>query len=243
MDKLADRFLTAYNDIDKWLRKIAKVDRNLSFASVVDIVSDAKKCPHGLNAVVKHYSHDLKEFGDLRNAIVHHYRNDEIIATPCLKAVKELEAIRDHLLNPPQVYPKFGRAVLQCSPNDPIGAVVRQMREKKFSQVPVYSETRLFALLTTDTISRWVACSLGNDQDIMGETPVKDVLSHAEFTDNFKLLAKDASVVDALRCFDQYINDGRRLDAILITEGAKKTNTPLGIIAVSDIPDLHAELK
>jgi predicted transcriptional regulator len=243
MDKLADRFITVYNEIDKWLRKIVKADGRVTFASLVDAVSDPKKCPHRHNSVVACYARDLKEFGDLRNAIVHHYRDDEIIATPHAKAVKELEAIRDRLLNPPHVHPLFARDVLQCCPEDPVGAVARQMRKKKFSQVPVYSETLLFALLTTDTIARWVACFLGNDQRIMEEAPVKEVLNQAEFTDNFQLLAPDAPVVDAIDRFDHYMRAGRRLDAILITEGGKKTNTPMGIISVSDIPKLHAALE
>jgi predicted transcriptional regulator len=243
MDKLADRFLTAYNEIDKWLRKIVRTDRGTSFASLVDAASDPRKCPNQHNGVVKHYAKDLKEFGDLRNAIVHEYRDDEIIATPHAKAVKELEAIRGHLLNPPPVHPLFAGDVLQCAPGDPIGTVARQMRERKFSQIPVYSETRLFALLTTDTIARWVAWSLGKDQKIMEEAPVKEVLNQTEFTDNFQLLPPSAPVVDALDRFDEYFDAGRRLDAILITEGAKKTNSPMGIIAVADIPKLHAALK
>jgi CBS domain-containing protein len=239
MDKNADRFLSAYNEIDKWLRKMLKADRKASFANLVDDVSNSNKVSHQSTRLVRHYRDDLKEYGDLRNAIVHEHRNDEVIATPCLKAVEEMEAIRKRLFYPPRVHPRFAKDVIQCTPDDPIGTVAQQMRAKKFSQIPVYSGARLLALLTTDTIARWVACSLKSGEEIMEEAPVKDVLNEAEFTENYHLLDTGATVIEALDCFDAFFGRGLRLDAILITKDAKKNNAPLGIISISDIPELR----
>jgi predicted transcriptional regulator len=243
MDKHADRFLTAYNDIDKWLRKILRTNNKVSFWTLLEDASNSKNVSPQYANVVGYYKDDLKEFADLRNAIVHEHRNDEVIATPHLKAVLGLEAIRRRLLDPPRVYPLFERDVMQCVLDDPIGTVAQQMRDRKFSQVPVYSGARLLALLTTDTIARWVAWSLPKDKGIMEEAPVKDVLNQAEFTDNYRLLDPAATVIDALDCFDDYFRRGRRLDAILIIKDEKKTNTPVGIINVSDIPKLYASLE
>ena len=77
------------------------------------------------------------------------------------------------------------------------------MRQNKFSQVPVYFASKLFALLTTDTNARWVASSLPEGKAIMEEAPVKDVLNEAESTDNYRLLDPAATVIDALDCFDR----------------------------------------
>ena len=112
MDNNADRFLTAYNEIDKWLRKILRTDKRVPYYSLVEDASNPKKASHEHAGVVRHYADDLKEYGDLRNAIIHSYRNDEIIATPHLKAVEEMETIRDRLLNPPRIHPLFARDVL-----------------------------------------------------------------------------------------------------------------------------------
>ena len=98
MDKQASRFLDAYNEIDKWLRKILKADKRMSFYNLVEDASNPKKVPPQHAGVVGYYKDDLKGYGDLRNAIVHEHRNDEVIATPHLKAVEELETIRKRLL-------------------------------------------------------------------------------------------------------------------------------------------------
>jgi predicted transcriptional regulator len=236
------RFLDAYNEIDKWMRKLLKADKRVSFYTLVEDASNPKKVSPRHAGVVRRYADDLKGYGDLRNAIVHEHRNDEVIATPHLRAVEELETIHKRLLEPPQVQSYFSGTVLQCSPDDPIGTVAQQMRQNKFSQVPVYGGTRLFALLTTDTIARWVAWSLPKGDGIMEEAPVKDVLNQAEFTDNYRLLDPAATVIEAIDCFDDCFHAGRRLDAILITKDAKKTNAPMGIISISDIPELYSAL-
>lgn len=45
MDKQASRFLDAYNEIDKWLRKILKADKRMSFYNLVEDASNPKKVP------------------------------------------------------------------------------------------------------------------------------------------------------------------------------------------------------
>ena len=243
MDAQTLRFLTAYDHIDKWLRKILKADRRVSFSSLVDDASDPKRTHPRHAGVVRYYKDDLKVYGNLRNAIVHEHRNDEPIATPYPAAVKELETIHERLVAPPRAESCATKPVLQCDLDDLIVKVAQQMRQDKFSQVPVYRNSLLLALLTTDTIARWVALSLPKGNSGMENATVKDVMSHAEFTDNYRLLDPAATVIDALDSFDDRFHTGRRLDAILITEGAKKTNTPLGIISVSNIPKLLAALK
>jgi hypothetical protein len=77
MDKQTLRFLTVYDQIDKWLRKILKADRRVSFSSLVDDASDSKRTHPRHAGIVRYYKDDLKGYGDLRNAIVHEHRNDE----------------------------------------------------------------------------------------------------------------------------------------------------------------------
>ena len=39
------------------------------------------------------------------------------------------------------------------------------IKDKDFSQIPIYDEGRFTALLTTNTIARWVAGDLSDNQD------------------------------------------------------------------------------
>ena len=116
------------------------------------------------------------------------------------------------------------------------------MLSKDYSQIPVYRGTVLAALLTTDTIARWVAGALKTD-GIMEGAPVQDVLNQAEFADNYQLLDPSATVLEALGCFDACFRRGKRLDAILIAKDVKKTSSPVGIITAFDIPKLNDSLR
>ncbi|HSM57441.1 MAG TPA: hypothetical protein VK879_14920, partial [Candidatus Sulfomarinibacteraceae bacterium] len=60
----ADRFVRAYNAIDNHLRRVLKSGKHRSFPALVDIA--AKRMSE-----VRRYRNDLKEYGQLRNAIVH----------------------------------------------------------------------------------------------------------------------------------------------------------------------------
>ncbi len=235
MDELTKRFIDAYNEIDSFLRRLCKERAQATFSSLVVKAAE-------INKAVRHHAQDLREYGDLRNAITHHYRRNEPIATPHGRAVRELESIRKDLLSPPKVGGLFSKDVALCGPDDPIGAVTQQMFQTSFSQIPVYRENKLEALLTTDAIARWLAKSLARDGGVLDETPVQSVLKHAEWSDNYKLLDPSDTVFDAIDCFADYHRRGRRLDAIIITRDKSKKHSPLGIITVFDTPKLYESL-
>ena len=71
----AERFLTAYNNIDYGLRSIYGFKRSMTFSDVVrrSVV---------LNSVVRKYEDDLIDYGRLRNAIIHQGNHKFIIAEP-----------------------------------------------------------------------------------------------------------------------------------------------------------------
>src|SRR5690606_29731937 len=100
--KNSDRFLVAYNRIEKLLS--AKVDEEgyFPFYRLIDKVKIK-------NSVVRKYEDDLREFGDLRNAIVHNRTGiDFVIAEPHDDIVERIEQIEGKLGNPLSVGALFG---------------------------------------------------------------------------------------------------------------------------------------
>jgi hypothetical protein len=82
----SDRFLNAFNSIERYLREFAKQGKETRFYALVDLASNS-------NPAVRRFKDDLKEFADLRNAIVHERTDGHVLAEPNDKAVNEIAAI------------------------------------------------------------------------------------------------------------------------------------------------------
>lgn len=58
-----------------------------------------------------------------------------------------------------------------------------------------------------------------------------------------RLVARSASVMDALGHFDEALLDGYTIDALVITDSGVRDQTPLGIITPFDVPRLHQAMR
>jgi hypothetical protein len=126
----SERFLSTFNAIAKHL---------------VDLAGQS-------DAVVRRFSTDLKEFADLRNAIVHERTDGHVLGEPNDQAVQKIESIFQLLTDPPKIIPFFQSAVYALSVGDPIAVAVKTMLEESFSQVPVYDGTTFVGLLTSNPL-------------------------------------------------------------------------------------------
>jgi CBS domain-containing protein len=221
------RFLDAFQRIEKHLKNQSKAadTHRTTFYELVDSAAER-------DSAVRRYRIDLKEFADLRNAIVHERIGGEPIAEPHMQTVIALETILSQVSAPPSLRSRFAKAVVYCSPSDPISSAAQKMRVGNFSSLPVVKE-RVTALLTGETIARWLSVAMGEDEIVLG-VPVADVLLHTEDSDNWATLAAGASVFDAKEQFDDYHRRGKSLDAILITNSGKAHESLLGIVTIFD---------
>ncbi len=235
MDELTGRFLGAFNAIDDHLRQLCRVDKAPSFASVVN------QCARSVS-IVGRFKVDLIEYNELRNAIVHRFQPDAPIAIPSAQTTTRLEQMRDLLLSPPRVDAIMSKPVHSCTLEDKVGTAARNMLEKNLSQIPVCRDAEVVGLLTTDTIARWLAQRLATGIGLLEEEDVESVLSHQEDRRNCTFLSRHATAADALACFDRFHSQGHRLDAIIVTNSGKKRETPLGIVTIFDVRQLHSAL-
>jgi predicted transcriptional regulator len=232
----ADQFLAAFSRIERKLRDFAEADRSASFYALVDRAAQRSRA-------VKQFSADLKEYADLRNAIVHERGGGHPIADPREDTVRAIEEIRAVLEDPPILLQVVKVTVETCRIDDPVGRAARQMYDGDFSQLPVYEESAFAALLTAETVARWLAACLEGGIGIVEEAPVRDVLAHTEDPDNHRLVSRDATVFDALQLFDAYSEHGKSLDAILVTHSGRREEKPLGIVTIYDIPRLLTTIR
>jgi len=73
---------------------------------------------------VRRFREDLREFADLRNAIVHDRMHDEVIAEPNSWAVERIGMIANLLTAPPAVIPLFEKRVFTVDEEQSLGEAV-----------------------------------------------------------------------------------------------------------------------
>ena len=235
MDSLASAFLSTWNEIEEFLEQQIGNQRWSSYADLIRRASEKNKVVRGLQD-------DLRGYTDLRNAIVHEYHEDHVIASPYAETVEDVKSLRNTLLSPPTLE-TFNRNVATCTADEMIVPVAQRMGQQRFSQLPVYKEGRLVAVLTAETIARWFAERMTTDGGILDGETVERVLEFTDETTAWKVLADRDTVFDAIELFEKVQNSGRILFAIVLTPGHSKTVQPCSIITISEIPRLHSLLR
>jgi len=232
----SERFLQAFANIERWIRRITNCEKSVPFFQIVALAAER-------DPAVRWYQNDLKEFADLRNAIVHERTDGHPIAEPNSQAVKEIERMEAILTSPPKVLPLFRKEVVGVEFDDPVSRALAFMKTRAFSQLPVKRSGRFFGLLSANTVARWLGASVRDEIVSLTETKVGEVLAHTEDPENYVFLNGESSLFDVLTKFDDFESRGKPLDAILLTQSGKSGEQLLGIITVFDVPKIMAKLE
>ena len=229
--ELSDRYLTAFCRLEDELRRITGASGHESFTYLVDHVSRS-------NAAFAHFREDLKEFAELRNAIVHKRIGDKPIAEPHPEVVQRIESIADKIIKVETLEDHFRKHVTVCSPQDSLKHVLDLLLKGQFNQVPVYNAHKLVGLLSTDAIALWLADAFQNSDYVDPGSRVKDILRFASANEDFAVLSGKRSIFEALATFDSSYKHGKHLKAIIITELGNSNEQPIGIVTTLEIPKL-----
>lgn len=229
----SEKFLDYYNKIDSYLKKEGDYD---SYATFSHKISNSK------NKLVVRFKEELISLGELRNAIIHNPKiGGKIIAEPHLSTVSQIEKLYLTISNPKKVFPEFSFEVLGAKEEEFINDILIGMRNKSFSQFPVFdAENCVIELINNNTISRWLSSKIeDNGTIIIGEVKVEDFLSEIEFEKNYRFISKNTSVYEAYDLFINQINKyNRNLDVLFITHSGKENEKLLGLITIEDIANL-----
>ncbi|MGA7732836.1 MAG: hypothetical protein WCD37_16390 [Chloroflexia bacterium] len=226
-----DEFISLYNRLDSHLRSLAELDRTTSFMAVVDTLA------RGGNAVVRSYKDALREFGELRNAIVHdRVFPSRVIAEPLPEVLAQLQRVVEDIIRPERLIPRFQRNIKLFGRNDPLAEAIQYMHGNNFSQVVVFGAAGdAFELLTAEGISRWLGSKIQDDIISVREARIGDALEH-EPDDTYAVMSRDKTLHDAQDLFAGALaNKKPRIFAIVITQNGKRTETPLGIVTPWDL--------
>ncbi len=231
----AERFLNAYSAIEHEMAKILNLKDHRRFFELVD--KSAR-----LNPVIERYRFDLKEYADLRNAIVHDRAGGEIIAEPVDGVVTNIEYIAELLLKPPTVEQFFLKDVLILSADDPVRRAVRELSSHSYTQVPVMKDDQMAGLLTSNMIVKWMGISMADDSFDLEHVTLIEVISKVGHEKNYVVVAANRPLFDIPDLFYKRQQKGQKLDAVLITKSGKEGEKLLGIITNRDLSQVYREL-
>jgi len=224
----AERFLDAFARIERRVKRLAGARPTESFSAVLGQAARA-------NSAVRRYQDDLREFAELRNALVHRRAGGDIIAEPHDRVTAEIEHIADLVTAPPPAMRLFARQVHTIDEGATLTEALAILRREGFAQLPVERDGRFVALLTADVLTRWMAASADGRLPDLDSVSVGEVCAYAR-DEEWDFLPRRATVFDAIDRFRQPERVGRRLYALLITEHGRPDEGLLGIITVADLP-------
>ncbi len=232
----SERFLNAFSAIEREMKRILDSKDHLPFFELVNKSSR-------FNPLIERYRFDLKEYGELRNAIVHGRSGGDIIAEPNTNVVANIERIAELLLEPPKVAPLFLKEVLTLSADYPVSRAIRELSKLNYTQAPILEQNQIVGLLTLKMIVQWMGLSLADNSFDIEKTTIKDIMSIVSEVDSYEFAAVDKSLLDIPDLFYRWQNEGKKLEAVLITRNGKADEELKGIITNRDLPLIHRELK
>ncbi|NCB48326.1 MAG: hypothetical protein EOM55_01665 [Clostridia bacterium] len=232
----AERFITAYNQIDHSLRSIYGFKRSISYADLI-----RKAVP--MNSVVRKYEDELIDYGRLRNSIVHKTNPNYVIAEPHEEVVEDFEQISRLIATPPTALSRVCKhEVLVSDAGVIIEDILKLMAETGFKNVPVYKDKTMIGVAVGSEILESLGKCIKDNIDIddyIKKTPIGNVILRPDESEIYKVTDKNLTIERALNLF--YLN--RRLQLIIITEHGRLNENPLGVVTVADILDMNAVLE
>lgn len=222
-------YLELFNQIEDYMKRF--VDHSVHQTFVSKLVAAAKK-----DARLRSHSKILRLHADLRNVLAHDPRvNSTPIAIPSKFAIAELERIVLDVTKPPMVYPRFARKIHEFESSNHLSRALEYMKTNDYSQILVRC-SGVIKMLSVEGISAWMRNKVEDDLISLQETVIEDALQF-EPENGYKLIKKNASLLDASMMFAKAHSSGMRLYALIITDSGKADQHALGVITPWDFMD------
>ncbi len=233
----AERFLSAFNQVEELLQHLAGGNGHAPFISLLD--SMARRHP-----TVRQYYSELTQYARLRNIMVHTMRDGYYMAEPHEQAVTLLESIVQQLSHPPIVADFMTPRPFSVRTTDALSVVVDAFHRYGFMRCPVLDEKGIVGLITAKSIARWLAVA-GSEEEgkylsLQGAlTQPVSVLLEFCAADEFAIVPRGYTLPDVIQMFQEGVARGKYLQCILVTASGGAQSPLVGIIAPSDLPKFY----
>lgn len=232
------RFEVAFNRIHIKLKELA-----LNTSDYMAYSEALYKSRTRHNIVRNHYEL-LKQFGHLRNALVHQrFDKEYYIADPHEETVEEIERLEELLQKPPLALSVASQPVVCFNPDTQLKEILKELERTSFSQFPIYDDSEFIGLLTEGGIAKWMATNIIGELISLESIRAKDILL-CEKKHNVHFLNKESTIYDLEEVFEIAFDRNEKLEAILITNSGSRTQKPIGIVTSWDLVQIdHTTLS
>lgn len=221
-DLRVDAFLDLYKQLEQLL-KINYANDSGRYESVVARFENSRDCGN--------YRDEVIAIREIRNLLQHNPKiNGSYIAMPSEYTINALREIIQMVAHP-KLAIDFGvnaRQIFKTTLSSSLMKVIRVMKDRGFSHVPVVENDKLYGVLSAYTVFEF-ATEQGA-QILTEDTRVSDMKSYLPIEKHknewYLFLPRDATFTEADEAFIKRDHRGRRLVAIFITEHGK-ANEPL----------------
>ena len=231
----AKRFISCYNQIDQSLRNQCDLSKSISY-------TEAIRKAGRVNAVVKKYEDKLIDYGRLRNAIVHSFNEDLIIAEPHTEVVEEYERLAKTICTPPlAVDTVINRDIKTVEHNVCVKDVIEKIYKSGNSNFPVYKDGMLIGVANSRKLIKEIGKKIYEKKDIneyLENTYIEDAINEFGQDTYYTIANKEVTLDKILNLF----SENRKLSLIVITETGSLLEQPIGVVAIGDIMDVNKEL-
>ncbi|MBM7606355.1 putative transcriptional regulator [Metabacillus crassostreae] len=228
---LAERFEVAFNRIHHVLKTLNPHEYQDAFVKLLSISS--RKHPF-----INSFYVDLKQFAKLRNALVHErLQTNTYIATPNEDVVLQIEKIARQLSAPPKVMKIATKTVVTLQSTHSIEYVIKTMDTSSYNQFPIYRDHEFSFLLTEGGLTSWLASNIKDGQINLTKSTANE-LNGFEDKHNVSFVSKNMNILELEDLFEQYFQQKKKLEAVIVTENGSRNERPLGIITPWDLIEI-----
>lgn len=226
------KFLAAFNRIEKHLASLRRRRGHRGMRELVRMLKNKHKA-------LRIYEADLREFSELRNAIVHR-TTGQSIAEPRKATVDRIEHIARVLINPPLAMDIASKPVFVCDVRASMIEIVKRMAREEFEHVPVYNGKSFVGVFSDISIMKWVA-ALTKTQEIDALTigDMKPYLDKPnEGVNGYQFVAKNMDIREMQERFLSFMDEKKQLGALFITNKGKRSEKILGVVTPRSLPKI-----
>jgi hypothetical protein len=212
------RFVTAYNQLDQYLRA---THNSPGWPSHESLLIGSDKIPGTVKP-------RLRTYANLRNAIVHSEpeTDDQPIAEPHLEEVEHYERLVHQILNPPTVMSCVVpvQSIFSVSREDNVFRVIREMNEKVYTHAPLLEGGCVTGVFSENTVFSYLGhhCEAILDAELTLASFEEFLPIDSHTPECFKFISRDAPLSDAAQVFKDGLKSRSRVGAIFVTENGKQ---------------------